>query len=96
MRCKRIPLVAEVEKYEIGQNMEDGFELYTNVITREWIGATESIIQITREDGSVVCPYIEHKRGRIFIEENDYIIKESDGTKHVCGGDKIFERYEKI
>lgn len=95
MKCRRVQLIADVEKYEIGKGMEDGFELYSNVVTREWI-VSDSIVKITREDGAVVCPYIVHRRGRTFIEEDDYVIVESDGTKHVCGGDKIFNRYDKI
>ena len=57
---------------------------------------TDFLIKITREDGSIVCPYIKHRRGRTFIGEGDYIIQDEDGTKHVCGGDKIFVRYNKI
>ena len=53
-------------------------------------------IQTTREDGSIVCPYISHRRGKTFIGEGDYIILDDDGTKHVCGGDKIFQRYEEV
>ena len=95
MKCRRTPLLAVVEKYEMGKGMEDGFELWTNVVTREWI-TSDSIIKITNENGTIICPYIKHRRGRTFIRHNDYIIIDSDGTKHVCGEDKIFERYEKI
>lgn len=95
MKCKRTSIVADVEKYEIGKDMEDGFELWTNVVTREWI-VSDKLIKITRENGTIVCPYVKHRRGRTFIREDDYIIVDSDGTKHVCGADKIFERYEKI
>ena len=48
------------------------------------------------ENGSIECPYITHRRGRTFIGENDYIIIDSDGTKHICGADKIFDRYQKM
>lgn len=95
MKCKRTSIVADVEKYEIGKDMEDGFELWTNVVIREWI-VSDKLIKITRENGTIVCPYVKHRRGRTFIREDDYIIVDSDGTKHVCGADKIFERYEKI
>lgn len=95
MKCRRIPLEAEVFPYELEQGLEDGFELFSNVVTREWT-VNHALIKITREDGSVVCPYITHRRGRTFIEEGDYIIKDSDGTKHICGADKIFNRYERI
>jgi len=29
----------------------------------------------------------------IFIREGDYIIKEKDDERHVCGADKFSERY---
>lgn len=95
MKCRRTSLLAEVLKYETDKNMEDGFELWTNVVTREWI-VSDSLVKITRKNGEIVCPYIKHRRGRTFIRKNDYIIIDSDGTKHVCGEDKIFERYEII
>lgn len=95
MKCKRTSLVADVCQYEIGKNMEDGFELWSDVVTKGWI-VTDTLIKITREDGNIVCPYIEHRRGRTFIGEGDYLIIEPDGTKHVCGADKIFTRYEKV
>ena len=54
MKCRRTPLLAEVEKYEMGKGMEDGFELWTNVVTREWI-TSDSIIKITNENGTIIC-----------------------------------------
>ena len=95
MKCKRTPIIADVKKYEVGKGMEDGFELWSDVVTKGWI-VCDSLIRITRENGSIVCPYIEHRRGRTFVGENDYIISEADGTKHVCAEDKIWSRYEKI
>lgn len=92
MKCIRTAIEAEVEKYEIGKGLEDGFELMSDVITKGWI-VTDSLVQIRKENGSIVCPYIVHRRGRTFIGEGDYIITDSDGTKHVCGADKIFKRY---
>lgn len=94
MRCKRTPLVVEVEKYEVGKNLEDGFESFTDVVTKMWI-ITDNLVKVTREDGVVECPYIKHRRGRTFINVGDYIVTESDGFKLVCGEDKIKERYEK-
>jgi len=94
MKCSRIKLTADVEKYEAGKNMEDGFERWSDVVTKGWI-VTDFLIKIKREDGSIVCPYIKHRRGRTFIGEGDYIITEADGSRHVCGADKIFMRYEK-
>ena len=93
MKCVRAAIEADVEKYEVGKGLEDGFELMADVITKGWI-VTDSLIQVKRDNGSIVCPYIVHRRGRTFIGEGDYIITDSDGTKHVCGADKIFKRYQ--
>lgn len=95
MKCMRVALEADVEKYEIGKGMEDGVELWTDVVTRGWF-ATDSLIQIKKENGAIVCPYILHKRGKTFIAEGDYIITEADGSRHVCSGDKVFNRYKPI
>lgn len=95
MKCKRVGLIADVVKYEEGLGLEDGFELMTDVITKGWI-ATDSLIQIKKDNGAIVCPYIVHRRGRTFISEGDYIITDADGTKHVCGEDKIFQRYQPV
>ena len=95
MRCRRVPLEAEVYKFELGKGLEDGYELYSDVITKEWF-VTAKLIKVTREDGSILCPFISHRRGKTFIGEGDYIIIDDDGTKHVCGGDKIFQRYEEV
>ncbi len=95
MKCRRIDLEAAVEKYEADKGMEDGFELLADVITKGWI-VTDNLIQVKRENGSIVCPYIVHRRGRTFINKDDYIIVDQDGTRHVCGADKIFQRYHII
>lgn len=95
MKCIRKALEVEVLKYETGKNMEDGFELWSNVITKGWV-VTDNLVRVTRDNGTVVCPFIKTRRGRTFIGEGDYIICDSDGTRHVCGADKIFSRYEKI
>ena len=94
MNYRRTPIEAEVAKYEIGKHMEDGFELLSDVVTKGWI-VTDFLVKIERDNGDIVCPYISHRRGRTFIGEGDYIILEADGTKHVCGEDKIWERFEK-
>ncbi|MCR5272738.1 MAG: hypothetical protein K6E13_07135 [Lachnospiraceae bacterium] len=96
MRCRRVPLEAEVIKYKEGCNIEDGFTLWADVITTEGYIVTDHLVKIKREDGAIVCPYISHHRGLTYINEDDYIIIDNDGTKHVCGEDKIFHRYEKI
>lgn len=94
MKYIRTPIVAEVDKYEVDKNLEDGFELWTDVITRNE-AETSNLIKIEKE-GNVYCPYISTRRGKTFIKENDYIIVEEDGTKLVCGGDKVALRYQKI
>lgn len=94
MKCTRVEMESDVIKYEVGKGLEDGFELWTDVVTTGWI-VTDTLIKIQREDGAIVCPYILHRRGRTFINEGDYIIADADGTKHVCGEDKVFSRYAK-
>ena len=34
MKSRRIPLESEVDKYEVGKGMEDGFELFSDVVTK--------------------------------------------------------------
>lgn len=95
MKCMRVAFEADVEKYEVGKGMEDGFELWTDVVTRGWF-VTDFLVQIKKENGAIVCPYILHKRGKTFIGEGDYIITEADGSRHVCDGTKVFDRYKPI
>lgn len=95
MKCKRIGLAVDVQKYELGKNIEDGFALWTDIITQGFI-VTDSLIKVTQEDGKIVCPFVQNRRGNIFIGEGDYVIVDSDGSKHVCGEDKIWKRYEKL
>lgn len=94
MKSKRVALEADIIKYEPGKGMEDGVELLADVVTKVWI-VTDFLVKMQREDGTIVCPYITNRRGRIFIGEGDYIIKDEDGTRHVCGADKIWNRYQK-
>lgn len=95
MKCRRAVITADVEKYEIGKGLEDGFELLSDVVTKGWI-ETDNLVRIERQDGSIVSPYIKTRRGRIFIGVGDYVIKDEDGTRHVCGEDKVWLRYEKL
>lgn len=94
MKSRRTALTADIEKYEVGKGLEDGFELWSDVVTKGWI-VTDFLIKIEREDGQIVCPYIKHRRGRTFIGEGDYVVVDEDGTRHVCGENKIWKRYEK-
>ena len=32
MKCTRIPMEAEVTKYELGKGLEDGFELFSDIL----------------------------------------------------------------
>lgn len=91
----RTSLEVKAEKYEPNKNMEDGFELFSKVITNGWI-VSEGLVKITREDGSVICPFIQNRRGLIFIREGDYIIYEADGERHVCGADKFNNRFKPL
>lgn len=95
MICRRTDLVADVEKYELNKGMEDGFEPFSDVVTKGWI-VCDKLIRVTLDNGLVVSPYISTRRGRTFIGENDYVITENDGSKHVCGEDKIWTRYKPI
>ena len=95
MRCKRVELEANVEEYVIGQGMEDGFDKWSEVVTQGWI-VTDFLIKIQQPAGTIVCPYIKNRRGYTFIGEGDYIVIDSDGTKHVCGRDKIWNRYKEV
>lgn len=95
MKCRRIGLEADVFQFEFDKGFEDGYELWSDVITKGWI-VTDHLIKVKQPNGNTYCPYIAHRRGRTFIGENDYIIIDSDGTKHVCCEQKIFNRYEPI
>ena len=94
MKTRRTALTADIEKYEVGKGLEDGCELWSDVVTKGWI-VTDFLIKIEREDGQIVCPYIKHRRGRTFIGEGDYVVVDEDGTRHVCGENKVWKRYEK-
>lgn len=95
MKCTRIPMEAEVMKYELGKGLEDGFELFSDIVTKGWI-ITDKLLKVVRDNGSIVCPYIRHRRGVTFIQEGDYVIVDSDGTKQAVGGDKVFTRYKPV
>lgn len=90
---KRASLSVEAEKYEVGKGLEDGFQPWAEVITDGWI-ISEGLVQIEREDGVIVCPFIQNRRGIIFIREGDYIIYEEGGERHCCGGDKFHNRFK--
>ena len=92
MKAKRVEMDADIEMYEVGKGLEDGFEPYSDVVTHGWI-STDSLLQIKREDGKVMTPYINHRRGKIFICEGDYIITDADGSRHVVSKEKALRRY---
>lgn len=94
-KYERVPLTVNAEQYTLDKGIEDGFELYTKVITNGWI-SSDNLIRVTRPDGTIVCPFIQNRRGVIFIREGDYIITESDNERHVCGADKFFDRYRSV
>lgn len=82
-------------KYQTDQGLEDGYEMFSKVVTNGWV-VSDGIIRITRPDGIVVCPFIQNRRGIIFIREGDYIIYEEDGERHVCGEDKFRIRFSPV
>ena len=43
MKYMRSALEVEAKEYEIGKNMEDGFELWSKVLTNGWISTDEVI-----------------------------------------------------
>ena len=92
MKYIRHSLEVDAVQYEVGKGLEDGFQLFSKVLTNGYIIA-EGLVQVTREDGSIVCPFINNRRGSIFIREGDYIITEADGQRHVCGDDKFHTRF---
>lgn len=98
-KYRRVPLEVTAAKYVPDQNMEDGFRLYSQIVTIDGI-VTDNMIKIERSNGTIVCPFVSNRRGLVFIREGDYIICEKDEKgnveKHVCGEDKFHKRYEKI
>ncbi len=94
-KYRRVSLNVEAQKYEPGKGMEDGFTLWSDVITNGWI-VTDKLIKITRDNGEVVCPFIQNRRGVIFIRTGDYIIYEEGGERHCCGADKFPNRFKEI
>lgn len=91
----RASLEVKAAKYEQGKGMEDGFELFSKVVTNGWI-VSDGLVKITKPDGKVVCPFIQNRRGVIFIREGDYIIYEDGGERHVCGADKFSNRFRPL
>lgn len=94
-KYERSSFEVEAIQYEVGKGIEDGFMPWSSVVTNGWI-VTDKLVKVTREDGIVVCPFIQNRRGIIFIREGDYIIKEMDEERHACGSDKFSERYLEI
>lgn len=95
MKYIRRTIEVEASQYELNKGMEDGFMPWTSVVTNGWI-STEKLIQITREDGVVVCPFIRNRRGMTFLREGDYIVTDKNGECHVCGEDKFHDRYQAV
>ena len=93
MKCKRTAIFADVFPYEEGKGYEDGFELFSKVVTNGHV-VTEGLIQFKNAEGNLVCPFVRNRRGYTFIREGDYIIREGD-EKHVCGADKFHKRFQR-
>lgn len=94
MKYYRTPIKADITKYEAGKHLEDGHELYSLVVTHNNVECN-NLVQETI-NGQVMCPYILTRRGKTFINQNDYIVIEEDGTKLACGEDKVNKRYALI
>ncbi len=94
-RYTRSSFEVEAVQYELGKGIEDGMMPYTAVVTAGWVNA-EHLIKVTQPDGMVVCPFIRSRRGLIFLREGDFVIKEQDQDRHVCGQDKFYKRYRPI
>lgn len=95
MKYQRLSFEVDAIQYEFGKGIEDGFELWSTVVTNGWVN-TDRLFQITKDDGKIVCPFITNRRGNIFIREGDYVISEQDGERHVCGADKFHDRFKPL
>lgn len=95
MRYLRKPLEVDVVLYELDKGIEDGFESWADIITHSCIN-TQKLIKVQREDGKIVCPYIENRRGRSYIQDGDYIITEEDGNRHVCNKTSFAGRFTPV
>ncbi|MDR2547325.1 MAG: hypothetical protein LBC96_07440 [Lachnospiraceae bacterium] len=88
----RASLEVVARQYEIGKDMEDGFQNLSKIVTNGWIN-TENLVKIEQSDGQIICPFLSNKRGLVFINEGDYIIFEGDEERHVCSGTKFSTRF---
>lgn len=95
MNYKRTSLPVDAIPYQLNAGIEDGYELWSKIVVNGWI-KTDKLIKVTRKDGTVVCPYIDTRRGRSFIQYGDYIVTEEDGDRIVCGEDKFPRRYQPV
>jgi len=91
----RASLEVVAERYEIGKDMEDGFESLSKIVTNGWIN-TDNLVKIQKDEGQIVCPFISNRRGLVFINEGDYIIFEGDEERHVCSDDRFDTRFVPI
>lgn len=94
-KYQRSSFEVEAVQYELGKGIEDGFMPWSSIVTNGWI-VTDNLVKVEREDGIVVCPFIQNRRGLIFIREGDYVITEKDDERHVCGSDKFAHRFHEL
>ena len=66
MQCMCAAFEVDVEKYEARKGLDDGAELWTEVVTRGW-SVTDSLDQIKKDNDAIVCSYIIHKCRKKFI-----------------------------
>lgn len=95
MKYVRKELEVDAVPYEIDKGIEDGFESWADIITHSCINS-EKLIKIIRPDGKIVCPYIENRRGRSYIQDGDYIITEEDGNRHICNQASFPSRFTPV
>ena len=93
-KVKRRPLEATAVLYDYGKGLEDGMATVADVVANAHV-FSQDIVQIETPSG-IMCPYINNKRGRTFINNGDWIILEADGGKHVVSNDNIWNRFEKV
>ena len=61
MKSRRIGLEAEVVRYEPGKGLEDGVELWSDVVTKGWI-VTDYLVKLKKDD----CNLTEYMTKRTF------------------------------
>ena len=64
MKCTRIPMEAEVTKYELGKGLEDGFELFSDIVTKGWIITDKLLKVVTASSWAWWCWFTSRWRAK--------------------------------